>query len=71
MASVVPHRGIKTNYISSVVIDFLICISMIFSDTFITFSRSSKTVSATLLLVCFLRLKKSTCETGKNVFYFT
>ena len=30
-----------------------------------------KVVSATFLLVCFLRLKESTCETRKNVFYFT
>ena len=28
-------------------------------------------VSATLLLVCFLSLKDTTCETKKNVFYFT
>ena len=31
----------------------------------------SKAVSATFLLVCFVCLKESTCETGKNVFYFT
>ena len=30
-----------------------------------------KVVSATFLLVCFVCLKKSTCETRKNVFYFT
>ena len=30
-----------------------------------------KLVSATFLLVCFLHLKESTCETKKNVFYFT
>ena len=30
-----------------------------------------KVVSATFLLVCFLSLKDSTCETRKNVFYFT
>ena len=30
-----------------------------------------KVVSATFLLVCFLSLKESTCETKKNVFYFT
>ena len=30
-----------------------------------------KVVSATFLLVSFLRLKESTCETRKNVFYFT
>ena len=29
-----------------------------------------KVVSATFLLVCFLSLKESTCETLKNVFYF-
>ena len=29
-----------------------------------------KVVSATFLLVCFLYLKESTCETRKNVFYF-
>ena len=30
-----------------------------------------KVVSATFLLVCFLHLKESTCETRTNVFYFT
>ena len=30
-----------------------------------------KVVSATYLLVCFLRLKESTFETRKNVVYFT
>ena len=30
-----------------------------------------KFVSATFLLVCFVCLKESTCETRKNVFYFT
>ena len=32
---------------------------------------SLKVVSATFLLVCFVCLKDSTCETRKNVFYFT
>ena len=32
---------------------------------------SLKVVSATFLLVCFLSLSKSTCQTRKNVFYFT
>ena len=32
---------------------------------------SLKLVSATFLLVCFVCLKVSTCETRKNVFYFT
>ena len=30
-----------------------------------------KVVSATFLLVCFVCLKDGTCETRKNVFYFT
>ena len=30
-----------------------------------------KVVSATFLLICFVYLKESTCETRKNVFYFT
>ena len=30
-----------------------------------------KVVSVLFLLVCFERLKESTCETRKNVFYFT
>ena len=30
-----------------------------------------KVVTATFLLVCFLSVKESTCETMKNVFYFT
>ena len=34
-------------------------------------NRCLKVVSATLLLVCFLSLKESTCETWENVFYFT
>ena len=32
---------------------------------------SLKVVSTTFLLVCFVYLKESTCETRKNVFYFT
>ena len=32
---------------------------------------SLKVVSTTFLLVCFVCLKESTCETRKNVFYFT
>ena len=34
-------------------------------------SACLKVVSATFLPVCFLSLKESTCETRKNVFYFT
>ena len=30
-----------------------------------------KIVSATFLLICFLCLKESICETRENVFYFT
>ena len=30
-----------------------------------------KVVSATFLLVCFLSLKKSTCETRKNIFFIS
>ena len=30
-----------------------------------------KVVSTTFLLVCFVCLKESTCETRKNVFYFS
>ena len=30
-----------------------------------------KVVSTTFSLVCFLCLKESTCETRKNIFYFT
>ena len=30
-----------------------------------------KVGSATFLLVCFLSLNESTCQTRKNVFYFT
>ena len=32
---------------------------------------SLKVVSTTFLLVCFVCLKESTCETKKNAFYFT
>ena len=34
-------------------------------------SRSSKVLSATFLLVCFVSLKESSCEAGKYVSYFT
>ena len=34
-------------------------------------NEKSKIVSATILLVCFVCLNESTCETKKNVFYFT
>ena len=34
-------------------------------------AASLKVASATFLLVCFVCLEKSTCETRKNVFYFT
>ena len=33
--------------------------------------KDLKVVPATFLLVCFVYLKESTCETRKNVFYFT
>ena len=35
------------------------------------YEANLKAVSATFLLVCFLSLKESFCETMKNVFYFT
>ena len=38
---------------------------------FIVFECQLKVVSATFLLVCFVCLKESICETRKNVFYFT
>ena len=34
-------------------------------------SEALKVVSTTFLLVCFLNLKESTCETRKCVFYYT
>ena len=34
-------------------------------------NNNLKVVSATFLLVCFVCLKESTCETRKNVFSFT
>ena len=33
--------------------------------------RHLKVVSATFLLVCFLSLNESPCQTRKNAFYFT
>ena len=36
-----------------------------------SYNQCLKVVSATFSLVCFLSLKKSTCETRKNIFYFT
>ena len=35
------------------------------------FNMSLKVLSATFLLVCFLDLNKSTCQTREKVFYFT
>ena len=35
------------------------------------FHQTLKVVSATFLLVYFVSLKESTCETRKNAFYFT
>ena len=35
------------------------------------FQLALKVVSATFLLVCFLSLNESTCQTRKNAFYFT
>ena len=40
-------------------------------STFISKHGFLKVVPATFLPVCFLGSKKSTCETRKNVFYFT
>ena len=34
-------------------------------------NQQLKVVSATFVLVCFLSLNESTCQTRKNVFYFT
>ena len=33
--------------------------------------NASKVVSATFLVACFLSLEESTCQTSKNIFYFT
>ena len=38
---------------------------------FLESNKGLKVVSATFLLVCFLSLKESSCETRKNVSYFT
>ena len=37
----------------------------------VALATSLKAVSATFLLVCFVCLKESTCESMKNIFYFT
>ena len=34
-------------------------------------NKKLKVVSTTFLLVCFLSLNKNTCQSRKNVFYFT
>ena len=44
---------------------------IIYSETNIFNNICLKVVSATFLQVCFLCRKQSTCETNKNVFYFT
>ena len=71
------------NIVPSKTTIFVICCKNEFnySHVFNDFSRVSfktivivvylKVVSTTLLLVCFLHLTESTCETKKNVFYFT
>ena len=40
-------------------------------DQTLSFSSDLKVMSATALQVCFTCLKESTCETRKNIFYFT
>ena len=45
---------------------FLFILSLLYEE-----SSDFKVVSATFLLVCFACLKEGTCETRKNVFYFT
>ena len=40
-------------------------------EQFLATGSPLKVVSATVLLVCFLSLNESTCQTRKNVFYFT
>ena len=40
-------------------------------DEHVPVNLSLKVVSAAFLLVCFVCLKESTCETRKNAFYFT
>ena len=46
-------------------------IQLVFVQVGHALSSSLKVVSATFLLVCFLSLSKSTCQTRKNAFYFT
>ena len=47
-------------------------LSPINTDKFMAYCKIClKVVSASFLLVCFLCLKESTCETRKNLFYFT
>ena len=53
-------------YVQSAVMLFVTWINLLFLQIV-----SLKVVSATFLLVDFLSLKESTCETKKNVFYFT
>ena len=40
-------------------------------DNIQTSAFTLKVVSTTFLLICFVSLKGSTCETRKNVFFFT
>ena len=61
---------------TSVQIGSLSLISIYLFTTFMTISydydiKLFKVVSATFLLVCFLSLNESTCQTKKNTFYFT
>ena len=59
------------------VTDDVICDIAIYADDTILYSNNYnlllnlKVVPATFLLVCFLSVNKSTCQTRKNAFYFT
>ena len=49
----------------------LTCVQIQFKGPSGAVGRLLKVMSASFLLVCFLSLNESTCQIGKNVFYFT
>ena len=63
------EKGIVPNGSAGSVVSFKTCQGL--KCWCVASTTSLKDVSATFLLLCFVCLKESTCEPGKNVFHFT